>query len=34
MNGITSLRGMNKKREETNYCAFDDDKKFNLLKAA
>ena len=24
MNGITNLHGMNKKHEETNYCAFDD----------
>ena len=32
MNGITNLHGMNKKHEETNYCAFDDDGKLKATK--
>ena len=32
MNGITNLRGMNKKHEETNYCPFDDDRKLKGTK--
>ena len=32
MNGITSLHGMNKRCEETNYCAFDDDRKLKATK--
>ena len=32
MNGITSLHGMNKRREETNYCAFDDNRKLKATK--
>ena len=34
MNGITSLHGMNKRREETNYCAFDDNRKLRATKVA
>ena len=32
MNGITNLRGMNKKHEETNYYAFDDKRKLKGTK--
>ena len=32
MNGITSLHGMNKRHEETNYCAFDDNRKLKATK--
>ena len=32
MNGITNLHGMNKKHEETNYCAFDDNGKLKATK--
>ena len=32
MNGITNLHGMNKKHEETNYCAFDDYRKLKGIK--
>ena len=32
MNGITNLRGMNKKHEERNYCAFDDNSKLKGKK--
>ena len=32
MNGITNLRGMNKKHEETNYSAFDDNRKLKGTK--
>ena len=32
MNGITNLHGMNKKHEETNYCAFDDNRKLKATK--
>ena len=32
MNGITNLRGMNKKHEETNYCTFDDNRKMKATK--
>ena len=32
MNGITSLHGMNKRREETNYCAFNDNRKLKATK--
>ena len=32
MNGITNLRGMNKKHEETNYCAFDDKRELKGTK--
>ena len=32
MNGITNLRGKNKKHEETNYCAFDDNRKLKCKK--
>ena len=32
MNGITNLHGMNKKHEETNYCAFDYNGKLKATK--
>ena len=32
MNGITNLHGINKKHEETNYCAFDDNWKLKATK--
>ena len=32
MNGITNLHGMNNKREETNYCAIDDNRKLKGTK--
>ena len=32
MNGITNLHGMNKRREETNYCAFNDNRKLKATK--
>ena len=32
MKGITSLHGMNKRHEETNYCAFDDNRKLKATK--
>ena len=34
MNGITSLHGMNKRHQETNYCAFDDNRKLRATKVA
>ena len=32
MNGITSLHGMNKRHEETDYCAFADNRKLKATK--
>ena len=32
MNGTTSLHGTNKRREETNYCAFDDNRKLKAIR--
>ena len=32
MNGTTRLHGMNKRHEETNYCAFDDNRKLKATK--
>ena len=32
MNGITNSHGMNKEHEETNYCAFDDNRKLKGTK--
>ena len=34
MNGIMSLHGMNKRHQETNYCAFDDNRKLRATKVA
>ena len=32
MKGIKSLHGMNKRHEETNYCAFNDNRKLKATK--
>ena len=32
MNGITNSYGMNKEHKETNYCAFDDNRKLKGIK--
>ena len=34
MNGITSLHGINKRHQETNYCAFDDNRKLRATKVS